>query len=139
MESALLPPFDCYVRLPSPAFECVNLRHLESGLDVPDTLPIASARAREGACALPPVQGFTEWTSSALSTVSVGWDWMLDPIGELRLNPHSIRTNVMLVADDGSDLGRSVTLEALLLLIARHRWQAVVLQAVGLPLAGEAP
>jgi len=140
MARELPPPIDCYVRLLCTALERVNLHHLESGLDFPDLLLSARARALEGAIALLPVQGYTEWTASAtLGTVSVGWDWTLDSTGELRLNPHSVRTNVMLIADDGSDRGRSATREAIWRLIARHRWQPVVLEAVGLPTPGRAP
>lgn len=69
-----------------------------------------------------PVQGFTEQKSSTLWTVSVGWDTKLEPLGGWRLNPHAIRTKVLLVADADADakLGRGMTLDVRLLLVARH-------------------
>mgnify|MGYP006259950475 CR=1 FL=1 len=62
--------------------------------------------------------------------VSVGWDWTLTGPGELTLDRHSIRTNVMLVDDQGVDCGQQLTVEAVVRAIGCCDWQPVVLDAL---------
>jgi hypothetical protein len=124
--------FDCYVRLHEAALQCMPLQHLQSGLDSNDERE-NTARAFGAASVPSAICGYTEWISDSTPAVSVGWDWSVTAPGELTLNRHSIRTNVMLVDEHGTDRGREATIEATIRIIDQRPWQQAVLAAVQAP------
>ncbi len=118
---------DYYVRLSAAALLSLPLAHVESAVDSDDGAPLCQG---ESASLLPCIRGYTEWVGLTQSQVSIGWDWTLTGAGELTLDRHSIRTNVMLVDEQGTDCGQQLTVEAVIRAIARCDWQAVVLGAL---------
>lgn len=118
---------DYYVRLNAAALLSLPMTHLESAVDSDDGAPL---RQGEAASLLPCIRGYTEWVGLAQPQVSMGWDWTLTGPGELTLDRHSVRTNVMLVDEQGVDCGQQLTVEAVIRAIARCDWQPVVLGAL---------
>lgn len=85
---------DFYVRIPIPALESVQLRHLMSEKDstiaVPPGFPTGSV-----------ITGITEWVGSWRDeTVSVGWDWGVVGGVVVVLSQDEIRTNIQLITQD---------------------------------------
>lgn len=118
---------DFYVRMREHHFESMLLQHVQSELERKGEE--SGDCTWEGASASQ-LCGCTEWLALADTPVSLGWDWVLLPSGDVHLNPHSIRTNLMLVDDDHQDLGLAHSLEAVRRRIGRHAWQPVVLAAL---------
>ena len=125
------PVFDSYVRLTETALQRVVLVHLQSGLDSNEDRN--ELRAFEAGSLLPSIAGYTEWISEEARAVSVGWDWVVSSSGEPTLSPHSVRTNTMLVDEQGIDLGHQATTEAVIRAIHRLPWPPAVLLAVQTP------
>jgi hypothetical protein len=118
--------FDVYIRVRPEALKGVRLSHLQSSVDQ----EAGDAAAARGAGA---VTGFTEWIACADRTLSVGWDWTFDPVsGSLTADWQTLRTNIMLVGEDGRDLGRQQTRQALSHLAAATPWPVAVAQDCGL-------
>ncbi|PTT86417.1 hypothetical protein DBR42_13605 [Pelomonas sp. HMWF004] len=118
--------FDSYVRLGRDELKALSFEHLESCAD-----PAAQDERAEPADACPTaaIEGFTEWVSTAPRPHSIGWDWYVKvPEGTLAVRPFSIRTNIMLRQEDGSDAGQAATLEAIGELIQGWPWAEAVLQ-----------
>lgn len=120
---------DFFVRLNATELRDLPLAHHASAVDMDDGEAGLLGR-REAASLLPCIRGYTEWIGLARPEVSIGWDWTLADSGELTLDRHSVRTNVMLVDERGVDCGRRLTVEAVIGTIARCEWQPVVLQAL---------
>jgi len=121
---------DCYLRLRLAELEALRFEHLESGADQGEGEAGAAAHA-EAAIAIAGIEGYTEWVSTAPVAHSIGWDWHVrPPQGALVLRAHSIRTNIMLLLQDGTDAGRAETERAIAELIERWNWAETVLAAV---------
>lgn len=118
--------FDAYVRIRLDALKAIVPSHLQSGVDLdpePSRLDAVAA-----------VTGFTEWVADASRTLSLGWDWSFDPLTrQLLANWQTLRTNVMLVGDDGADLGREQTRRDIAQWMASTNWQGTTASACGLP------
>ncbi len=118
---------DGYVKLQLRNFHGIRLQHFVSGLD--EESP--ESTSMEGAC-VSTIEGYTEWVSISAPVISLGWDWIYDPmrIPAMLVHPGSLRTNVMLLDNDGAEVGplkTSVLLEAVL---DCFDWQETVLGAI---------
>jgi hypothetical protein len=120
---------DFFVRLRAAELRDLPLAHQESVVDMDDGEARLPNRG-EAASLLPSVRGYTEWIGQGRPDVSIGWDWTVRDTGALMLDRHSVRTNVMLVDDHGVDCGQRQTVEAVIGVISRCPWQAVVLRAL---------
>ncbi len=118
---------DYYVRVRAVHFQCAALRHIRSEVEGTDAEGLS--RAWEGASASA-LFGSSEWVTESDPPVSLGWDWMLTTSGDVLMNRHSIRTNLMLVDHDGSDLGHTVSIETVVRTIENFAWQRHVLLAL---------
>ena len=118
--------FDAYIRIRLVALKAIVPSHLQSGVD-----PVPELSRLEAVAA---ATGFTEWVADASRTLSLGWDWSFDPLTrQLLANWQTLRTNVMLVGDDGADLGREQTRRGIVEWMASTDWQAMAASACGLP------
>ena len=90
----------------------------------------------EGGTATVITRGVTEWVADAERQVSFGWDWEYDP-GSRRLQGlwHTLRTNLVVVDDEGQELGESCTRLCAARLMTRAHWEKVLGVALGLPVA----
>jgi hypothetical protein len=111
---------DGYIRLSFSEIRNVDLQHLITGLDE-DTPAISS----EGAL-LTTITGYTEWVSTTVPSITIGWDWQLDTaLNRIRLhrvNPP--RSNLMLQDIHQTDLGPAKTSAMLEVFIDKLNWQA---------------
>lgn len=83
------------------------------------------------------VTGFTEWASQHLSpSLSFSWDWTYDHRSQM-VQGHwqSLRTNVRLVDEDGTDLSPGLMRQCVARLMTQLCWERVIADAVGLTLA----
>jgi hypothetical protein len=115
---------DYYVRLPASHLPWLSLRHLRSEIEErtePNRSPLAPGAQAST------LSGYSDWLWDGDPPVNVSWDWEMDAKGHLALNPHSIRTDLMLIDAQGLDLGHSRTLAALLQRVAREPWHEAVL------------
>jgi hypothetical protein len=71
--------------------------------------------------------GYAEWVGGGTPVVSIGWDWVSAPEGSIRLLADSLRTNLMLVDEQGQDLGAEVTAAWILRRVSDMPWQQRVL------------
>ncbi|GLZ22993.1 DUF4902 domain-containing protein [Burkholderia plantarii] len=118
-------PDDGRLHLTRVELERIALQHRWSALDdeVRETLA-----ARGVHCLL---CGVTEWQSRhPAGLVSVGWAWLLKPVGEAELAPGSIGSNLMLTGEHGEPLGRRATDALLRARLATLGWQADVYVAL---------
>ena len=97
---------DGYVRLTLETFLVTPLVHLVSGLDEDSpTTP-----SQEGG-SLARISGYTEWVSTTIPTITLGWDWWLDMsrVHPLYVRLCTPRCNIMLVDTLQRDLGSAQT------------------------------
>jgi hypothetical protein len=81
------------------------------------------------------VRGQTEWVAAAPRTLTFSWDWAYDPHTRVLQGLwHTLRTNLQVVEDDGTDLGDACTRLCVARLMTRVRWEHVVARALDLPL-----
>lgn len=113
---------DSYIRLTLETFSASPLVHLLSGLD--GDKPIHS---QEGA-SFAHVSGYTEWVSTTMPTITLGWDWGLDVSqGQpLYVRLCAPRSNIMLVDAMAHDLGPTKTSVLLEAAIDALAWQEEV-------------
>ena len=125
--SAITLSEDGYVRLTLATFLNVPLSHLLSGLD--EDTPVTF---REGA-SLSEISGYTEWVSTTVPAITIGWDWRLDTSqGQLCcVRVSEPRSNVMLLDSQQRDLGPAKTAMLLETAIDATAWQDEALRAVG--------
>ena len=81
--------------------------------------------------------GYCEWTTPAGlhdirpgRAISLGWAWMESAQRQFLLVHHGIQTNVMLVADDWSDLGTSATHQRLSSWLGMQAWVEPVMESL---------
>jgi len=122
------PSRDGYVRLPERALAQLHLVHIDSGLDE-GLLEELRADHVDAVSA-----GYTEWQRTQLpgsAYVTVGWDWYLDRAsGALLIAWGDVRSNVMCINDDGTDIGMQGTVQLLLRRVAALNWPTAVASAV---------
>lgn len=117
---------DGYIRLPRRALDQIRLVHLVSGLDEEERTGAMGAVHSD-------ISGYTEWATTSAPAVSVGWDWHIDTLSR----PVSAacrdipRSNVMLVDEQGRDIGPDHTARCLQRLVEALEWKPVVLDAIG--------
>lgn len=118
-----VPSQDGYLRLSTLAFLSLSMRHLLSGVD---TDPVG----RLAVCGAPaPITGYTEWVSTSLPAVSIGWDWSLQiSTGMPRYVRDGLpRSNMMLIDPaSGRDMGDEATATWIVLWIDQQAWAASV-------------
>ncbi len=117
---------DGYIRLSRQALGQIRLVHLVSGLDEEHGHAAAGAACSD-------ISGYTEWATTSVPAVSVGWDWHIDTLARpvsaaCRDTP---RSNVMLVDEHGRDVGPDHTACCLRQLVDTLEWKPVVLDAIG--------
>ncbi|WKB51106.1 DUF4902 domain-containing protein [Eleftheria terrae] len=104
-----------------------NFRHLFSGLDpecLDGALPLCGGAAAG-------ISGYTEWVSCDEPLLSLGWDWRLDHrSGWPEVAAPGVRSNLMLVDEQGFDLGSALTIDRLNALLKTLDWQAAVAAAL---------
>lgn len=117
---------DSYVRLSYQMLLETPLVHLISGMDE------EGADAGWCGCGVPPIGGYTEWTSRTTPVLSVGWDWQLGAArGEVRcVRLNAPRSNVMLIDAQGRDLGAARTATLLASVVDGRAWQPEVLASI---------
>lgn len=116
---------DGYIRVLFEIFLSIPIKHLLSGLDEEEA---SSSFLSEGAT-LSAITGYTEWVSTTLPALSIGWDWQLKashgrPYCERLGEP---RSNVMLIDVCCRDLGVAKTTLLLEKAIDKLAWQEQVL------------
>lgn len=114
---------DGYVRLSSSELLSLSMRHFLSGVD---TDPVEHAAECGVQVA---ITGYTEWVSTSLPAVSIGWDWSLQTVaGAPRyVRDSRPRSNVMLVdATSGRDVGDEATAACLALWVDQQAWEVSV-------------
>ena len=117
-----LPMFDTYVRLRLGELHAIQPRHLHSGTD--DGAVLALRRDDT-------LTGFTEWASDGARALSMGWDWSLAanspwPVAHW----DTLRTNIMLTGDEGTDLGTEWTQCCVAERMSRVDWAAAVVESL---------
>lgn len=117
--------FDTFVRLPVADLAGIAPWHLQSGVD---------DGPAEGSASHGTLSGFTEWAAGSQRVLSMGWDWTFDRESR-RLTAHwnTLRTNIMVINDGGSDLGREGTRTCIANLMSNVGWESVTASALGLP------
>lgn len=123
---------DGYLRLKTQELGRIPLQHLISDVDE----DAVDQEARCGAAAT--LSGYTEWTSPAEPSLSIGWDWEWKALpgatGVVRLGLP--RTNILVVSDSSVPLPWEDSLEVLANLIDAIDWQRAALNAACRSCAG---
>lgn len=117
---------DGLIRLTVDQLLSTPLEHLVSGVD----LELNSVPSACGTQTL--LSGYTEWISSKDRTISIGWDWRLQPLAEgvrwVRVGLP--RSNLMLTQDTGDDTTWQGNLEILGTVVDALAWKEVLPQMV---------
>lgn len=111
---------DGYVRMSVHVFMELPLIHFLSGLD-DDLSQYATKGVTEAS-----ISGYTEWLSTTVPTVTVGWDWRLSLAqGAPRYFREGFpRSNIMIVdTRNGRDIGDQATAERIARRIDRFGWE----------------
>ena len=132
--------FQHYVRLNWHHLAACDWHHLMSAFDDLGSLSAVG----HGHLSTTAWSGYTEWTAEFVvstfdsqlnakpQTLSLGWDWVVDPIvkrAQLYRRTGYPRSNIMLQAQ-GQDLGQLQTESALLTLIDGLSWQTALQEAL---------
>jgi len=119
-EKLLVVSNDGYIRLSFSEMLNVDLHHLITGLDE-DSPETSSAGAQ-----LTTITGYTEWITTTVPSITLGWDWQLDTaLNDIRLcRVNAPRSNVMLQDIHRIDLGSAKTSAMLEVIIDILNWQA---------------
>ena len=68
------------------------------------------------------LSGCSEWVTESDPPITAGWDWTATASGNVQLNQHSVRTNLML-----ADLWHAASIKAIVSRLERVAWQGCVL------------
>jgi hypothetical protein len=116
-----------FVRIPEFALAVLPASHVATAVEFSVGRPTLQRTAAEDYS----VCGFTEWTAEwGESALFVGWDWGMVKDAIVVLKPAHIRSNVLLVADDGGTHPPSLTNIYLLEWIESLPWRAIVAEQV---------
>ena len=118
---------DFYVRVREKALQTMALRHVQSEVEFRREPTLS--RQTEGASTSALI-GCSEWVTESDPPITAGWDWTITALGDVVLNPHSVRTSLMLVDAQQGDLGHAASIKALLRCLERLAWQDHVLAAL---------
>jgi hypothetical protein len=129
LESSSMPMLcaDGYMRCTIPELHALKLIHLHTAIDEDDIdLP-----DRTQGCLPALIHGYTEWISDTEPTVSLGWDWCLEWYeGQAQCRSLNMpRTNLMMIDQEGRDLGDQKTLKVLQDYLALFDWSNQVVDA----------
>lgn len=111
---------DGYVRMSLSTFMELPLLHFLSGLDDDPVCHTVEGGTEAS------ISGYTEWLSTSVPTVTIGWDWRIDlATGTPRyLREGWLRTNVMIVdTDNGQDFGDEATAASVASRIDQIGWE----------------
>ncbi|PNS08163.1 DUF4902 domain-containing protein [Solilutibacter silvestris] len=118
---------DGYVKLYLRNFRGIRMEHFVSGLeeDAHEKTPMEGASVST-------IEGYTEWVSTSVPVISLGWDWIFDPmrIPSMLVRQNSLRTNVMFLDNDGAEVGPFKTAVLLEAVLECFGWQETVLDAI---------
>jgi hypothetical protein len=119
--------FDAYVRLSIANVHDLQVTHIHSELE--DMLPAQADQAQ------PMLQGFTEWSAPGDRAISFGWDWTFEPDkNRLLARWTTLRTNLMLIDESGTDLGNDCMRLCVARLMTRACWEDTISGLLGLQL-----
>ncbi|RSZ55130.1 DUF4902 domain-containing protein [Massilia atriviolacea] len=124
----LLLSCDGYVRTTLAHLKTHTLSHLVSGLDEDGPLLCADGATPTA------ITGYAEFVAEGPPALTIGWDWQMTVTdGAIGLNRVSEpRSNIMLLGDDGADLGPRASAILLQSLVDAFRWQDEVIGFVNL-------
>lgn len=79
------------------------------------------------------ITGYTEWLSEGAPVITIGWDWqMLGTDGATTVvRVGSPRSNVLMLAPDGSDCTVADSLQQLDEFVDQFDWTGAVIQHIG--------
>ncbi len=118
---------DGLIRLTLDQLLSTPLKHLVSGVDVGVPPPLQACGTQTVLC------GYTEWVSVQAPTISIGWDWRLQPTaaGARWVRVGLPRSNLMLTQDTGDDASWHGNLAILGTVVDALAWREIVPEAVG--------
>ncbi len=120
---------DGYVRMTRHVFLRLPLVHYLSGLDEDHLHPLVHGGVEST------ISGYTEWISSSVPVVSVGWDWRLNLLtGVPRYEREGgARSNIMIIdAENGRDVGDDATAETIAYRLDRSGWEEDIRRQIAL-------
>lgn len=117
---------DGYIRVRQQELANIHLEHLVSGIS--GEVAQVDVPSRSGTR----VFGYTEWATTRIPAISIGWDWILDApdasVPKRHGNPYS---NIMVVDADGREVGIEKSASLLCDMADRLSWYPMVLEMVG--------
>lgn len=131
-EKLLVVSHDGYIRLSFPEILNIDLQYLITGLD--EDAPVASSAGAQ----LTTITGYTEWVTTTVPCITIGWDWQLDTaLNQIQLRRvNQPRSNVMLQDSHRADLGSTKTSALLEVFIDILNWQPQVQHHITTACAG---
>lgn len=117
---------DGLIRLTVDQLLSTPLEHLVSGVDSePHVIPAACGTQTS-------LSGYTEWISTEVPAISIGWDWRLQPVaaGVRWVRVGLPRSNLMLTQDTGADTSWHGNLEILGTVVDALAWREILPQVV---------
>jgi hypothetical protein len=119
---------DRYVRIPIYALEQVRLYHVSSALDASIATPMVSTDCPSSENV---PTGYTEWAGHwSGSELSLGWDWAVIRGAIVIINPMEIRTNIRILAPDGTSESPMRTRIHLQKWIEQLSWHDVIREVI---------
>jgi hypothetical protein len=117
-------PSDGYVRMSLAQLRSTSLSHLISNLD-------EGGETMESDLASP-ATGYSEWIGSGFPALTLGWDWRLE-LGRNHVKLTLLnepRSNIMLLDDQGTDLGPETTRRLLAEFVDDLPWRDEVIGSI---------
>jgi hypothetical protein len=116
---------DGYIRLPLASLNTLSFVHLFSESDEEFLQELKAQTV--SAC----LAGFSEWKSDASPTISLSWGWFIHCQSKrMMLAPDGVRSNVMLINEQGYDLGPMKTSNLFWTWLNEFAWQDTVSMAL---------
>ena len=118
---------DGYIRLHPNDFHEIQMIHLVSGLAEHSEEQTAGSGGLASK-----INGYTEWVSTCMPVISLGWDWQLNVPTQppVLVRENSPNSNVMLLDTFGRDVGPYKTAILLEAIVDNLMWQSTVLEAI---------